>query len=107
MKAFAPPDAADVNKRFGETLRDARKRAGFTQSQLAKAIGLERTSVTNIESGLQSVSVATLARICEVLHVSASQLVPTQHGSGSSLSNVHGEYAQLARDILRKNSDAT
>lgn len=108
MKAYAPTDTAELNKRFGERLRELRKRAGMTQGALAQSIGLERTSITNIESGLQTVNVPTLVRICEVLRITPSQVVPLEiRSTGKALSHMPGQYALLAREILKNSSDAT
>ena len=41
---------------MGPTLKWLRKSAGMTQAQVAQAIGLERTSVTNIEARKQAVT---------------------------------------------------
>lgn len=48
----------------------------LTQAALAQAIGLERTSITNIERGNQKVPLHVLYRICEVLQVSIFDLLP-------------------------------
>ncbi|WP_442994191.1 helix-turn-helix transcriptional regulator [Scytonema sp. PRP1] len=38
-------------KKIGERIRDRRTKAKLTQGQLADAIGVLRTSITNIEAG--------------------------------------------------------
>jgi len=107
MKGYAPPEAAEINRRFGEMLRDQRKRADMTQGELAKAIGLERTSVTNIEAGLQAINIGTLVRICEVLGITPAQIVPFDASPiKDPLSSMRGQYAHLAREILRDRTDA-
>jgi DNA-binding XRE family transcriptional regulator len=54
-------------KAVGQSLKIARERAGLNQSDLARLIGLTRTSVTNMESGNQSISLYYAALIVEVL----------------------------------------
>ncbi len=44
-----------IYNRFGRVLRKMREKDGMTQDQLAQHVGLERTSITNIESGKQRV----------------------------------------------------
>jgi transcriptional regulator with XRE-family HTH domain len=61
---------------LGERLRKLRKRAGTTQAELAAQVGLERTSITNIEKGTQKVPLHVLFRLCEVFRVQLSELVP-------------------------------
>jgi transcriptional regulator with XRE-family HTH domain len=103
MKRLASPDASESNKRFGNALRIARISAGLTQSALAGAVGLERTSITNIESGSQTVTVPTLVKLCEILDVSPAQLVPVE-SEGGGLAGLKGQYFNMARKILRKSS---
>ena len=48
-------------------MRDARRHRGWTQEQLAGALGSSQSAVNRIERGKQNVSLAMLARIGEVL----------------------------------------
>ncbi len=52
-------------------------RAALTQAQLAEMVGLERTSITNIERGNQKVPLHVLYRICEALQVPIGELLPS------------------------------
>jgi transcriptional regulator with XRE-family HTH domain len=53
------------------------KRGRLTQGELADLVGLERTSITNIENGNQKVSLHVLFRICEQLGASPAELLPS------------------------------
>jgi transcriptional regulator with XRE-family HTH domain len=68
-------------KRFdlevGRTIRRFRKAKDFTQEGLASALKLSRTSITNIESGRQALSLELAARIADVLGVPLTRLVPS------------------------------
>jgi transcriptional regulator with XRE-family HTH domain len=66
----------DFDRALGERIRAARERAGVRQDQLAQAVGLSRTSITNIERGRQGVQAYLLARIAEVLGRPAAELIP-------------------------------
>ena len=46
---------ANFDRALGGRIRAARDRAGVKQEQLAQAVGLSRTSITNIERGRQGV----------------------------------------------------
>ena len=108
MKGLSPENAPELNRRFGERLRELRSQAGMTQAALASAVGLERTSITNIESGAQTVTIPTLVRLCAILNVSPSILVPLEMEEAStSLADIKGQYANLARKILKNALDAT
>lgn len=52
---------------IGRRVADARSRAELTQSQLAGAVGLDRSALAKIESGQRQVSAVELARFSEVL----------------------------------------
>lgn len=60
---------------IGKEIRRRRERAGLTQAALAQHIGLERTSITNIERGRQRMLVHTLDRIARVLHCPTARLL--------------------------------
>lgn len=48
----------------------------ITQAELAAKVGLERTSITNIEKGNQKVPLHVLYKLCEVLRVDISSVLP-------------------------------
>jgi transcriptional regulator with XRE-family HTH domain len=64
-------------RKIGESVRFARKRAGFTQDDLAKQAGLTRTSITNIEAGNQQLRVHTLFSLATALGISPQDLLPS------------------------------
>jgi transcriptional regulator with XRE-family HTH domain len=66
----------DFDRVLGKRIREARERAGVKQDQLAQAVGLSRTSITNIERGRQGVQAYLLTRIADVLGQHAAELLP-------------------------------
>lgn len=60
----------------GEKIRAARKQSGLSQEGLAKAIGLKRPSMSNIEKGRQNLLLHTLVDIAEALGTDANALLP-------------------------------
>lgn len=76
---------ADFDRALGGRIRAARDRVGVKQEHLAQAVGLSRTSITNIERGRQGVQAYLLVRIAEILGRSAVELLPTTLGSGSPM----------------------
>ena len=60
-------DAATLLDRFGSSLRDARKRRGLTQAQLAALATVPRLKVIQIERGDASVSVGAYAEVAAAL----------------------------------------
>ena len=65
-------------KTLPEKLRDARDRLGLSQEYVAKAIGLGRPTITQIELGNRKVSSEELAKFCKLYHLSADYLLNTQ-----------------------------
>ncbi len=51
--------------------------ARMTQAELAQLVGLERTSITNIEKGTQKVPLHVLYRLCEIFKVDVSAALPS------------------------------
>ncbi|MEO8608830.1 MAG: helix-turn-helix transcriptional regulator [Chloroflexota bacterium] len=64
-------------KSIGERVKAHRTQIQVTQKQLADEIGVERTSITNIESGLQKLPIHQLYRICQALKVDPFDLLPS------------------------------
>jgi DNA-binding XRE family transcriptional regulator len=50
----------EICRLFGQLLAEKRSEAKLSQESLAKAVGLTRTSITNIERGRQPVNLHTL-----------------------------------------------
>jgi transcriptional regulator with XRE-family HTH domain len=69
-------EAPDVYKTIGQRIRRAREALGLRQDQLAEAISLTRTSITNIEQGKQRLLVHTLCDIAAALRVEPVDLLP-------------------------------
>jgi transcriptional regulator with XRE-family HTH domain len=49
----------------------------MSQEELAKILGLTRTSITNIEAGQQKITLDSLYLLCERFRVEISDVVPT------------------------------
>ncbi len=62
---------------LGRLVRSHRERAQLTQDELARRVGMTRTSITNIESGRQKVQIHTLYQIARSLEVSPNALLPS------------------------------
>lgn len=66
-----------LHQRFGEALRQIRKKKGFTQEALAHKAGVTPAYVGQLERGLKSPSLWTIHRLSQVLGVSMRDLVGT------------------------------
>ncbi|WP_328340392.1 XRE family transcriptional regulator [Micromonospora sp. NBC_00421] len=64
---------ADIDARtLGERIREARKRADLSQEDLGQAVGIERTVMNKIESGVRKVTALELADIASAIGVRMS-----------------------------------
>lgn len=66
----------DLYAQFGREIRAARSKAGLTQQEIAERVGLTRTSVTNIERGIQHISLRQLYLLAAAVGLHPAQLLP-------------------------------
>jgi len=59
----------------GERVREFRSQAGLNQEQLAEAVGVHWTFVSQVERGLRNVTLTNLLRFAEGLGVNPAELV--------------------------------
>lgn len=78
-------DENPVNKAFGARLASERKKGGLTQADLARRVGIGRTTITNIERGRQSVSLPLLYRFAMAMGGRLDALLPPLVAPDSSL----------------------
>jgi transcriptional regulator with XRE-family HTH domain len=63
-------------KEFGKKFRKARSEADLTQAQVAKRVGLSRTSITNIERGTQHIAMHQLFLLASAVGSEPADLLP-------------------------------
>lgn len=68
-------DEEELRGALGETIRDLRARAGYSQERFAYVVGMHRTYVGSIERGERDVGLRNLAKIAEALGMPASRLI--------------------------------
>jgi len=86
-------------QRIGSVIRAARQRRGWTQAQLAAALGTSQSAITRIEQGNQNLSLEMLSRIGKALD---SEIVSLGHAGPTHLRVAGG--AQLTGSIGVKSS---
>ena len=87
-------EQADYKAKIGTLIQENRQRRGFTQSQLAEALGTSQSAINRIEKGGQNISLEMIARISDVL----SHDIMTLNQTGKINFRVHGG-KQLAGEI--------
>ena len=60
---------------FGKRLAEVRESAGFTQSSLARAVGLSQSAISQIEADERNPSYETIRSIAKAMGVTPSYLV--------------------------------
>lgn len=60
---------------LGVRLRLARELVGITQEDLARAVGISRPSIVNIEKGRQRIALHHFVRIADVLGLNVGRLL--------------------------------
>jgi UDP-N-acetylglucosamine 1-carboxyvinyltransferase len=89
----------DYPKQIGTLVRDSRKHRGWTQTQLADALGTSQSAVNRIEQGNQNLSLDMLTRISKALD---SEIVSVGRSGPTHLRVVGG--TQLSGSITVKSS---
>ena len=69
-------DSSDFDARLGTTIREARLDAGYTQEEIARALGVTPATIARYELGIRRLSVGTLLQIAAALELPLSRLVP-------------------------------
>lgn len=65
-----------VNEQFGERLSSIRKRKGLSQLELARAVGLSRGSISNLETGIQNVQLHQIFAFALALDAPLDEFIP-------------------------------
>jgi transcriptional regulator with XRE-family HTH domain len=65
---------SQIQKKFGERVREIRKQEGLSQESLALACDLDRTYIGGVERGERNISLLNIHKIAEALGVGAKEL---------------------------------
>lgn len=96
----------DLNVLVGANIKREREKAGFTQDQFSELLGIGSKSLSSIERGVVGVSLTTLLKICDILHISANVLLyeQTQKNDADSivlqLGMLSAEQFEIASEIM-------
>lgn len=87
----------------GALLREARRRHGLGQSELARRVGTEQPAISRIERNLVSPSLDTLNRLFEAMGetltvVPVSLQGPVPEGSNQPIADLRSDYRELSGD---------
>ena len=65
----------DEAKKLGQNLKKIRLDKGITQTSIAKALGADRSFVSNIENGKTNPTLSTISSLAKALGVSTNELL--------------------------------
>lgn len=82
-------DHTPFYKQVGLRIREARKERGLSQDVLAKSVGLNRTSLSNVEKGRQKLLLHTFFGIAGRLGAEPNSLLPERTDSGKTVPEKH------------------
>lgn len=83
-------------KRSGEYIKSLRIRSGYTQSELSKAMNIDQSYLSRVESGAKGCSVDLFIQFSNFFHVSLDSLV---FGPGADNFQKENDRVQLKSDI--------
>lgn len=65
----------NINKSIGVAIYELRNSYKISQEKLAELSGLHRTYISDVERGNRNITIVSLSKIADALHVSLSQLL--------------------------------
>lgn len=96
----------DLNVLVGANIKREREKAGFTQDQFSELLGIGSKSLSSIERGVVGVSLPTLLRCCDILHISANVLLYEQDQKNDvdsialQLQTLSAKQFEIASDVM-------
>jgi transcriptional regulator with XRE-family HTH domain len=102
-------DTDSVRATIATRLRAAREQAGLSQGQVAKLLGLQRPSISELEAGRRRVSAEEVSRFAEIYNVSVSWLMkqesevpdPAVELAARELAKLRKEDLETVLNVLR------
>ena len=91
----------DNKKLLGKRIKELRKRNSLKQEQLAEMVGLEPTSISNIENGYNYPSFQNLEKIVAVLNTTFVEIFKFEHHSSQD------DLIKEINEMLEKNPEKT
>lgn len=80
---------------IGDKIRYLRDKSGFTQSYLAKRLGISRSAVNSWEMSLSSPSLSNIIEMMDIFHVTADYLLGTSDKMMVDVSKLSSEEQEV------------
>ena len=85
---------------IGDRIRYLRDKAGFTQTYLAKRLGISRSAVNSWEMSLSSPSLANILEMTQIFHVNADYLLSTSDKMLVDISSLTNEEREIVLRLI-------
>lgn len=85
---------------IADKIRYLRDKAGYTQTYLAKRLGISRSAVNSWEMSLSSPSIANIIEMTEIFHVSADYLLSTSDKLTVDISSLESEEQEIILKLV-------
>jgi transcriptional regulator with XRE-family HTH domain len=96
MPAITKEKYRELYQKTGKQILELRLKAGLTQAQLAAAVSLTRTSITNIEKGRQKIFLHTLFELAAALGADPGRVLPPE-----AQEVIEGGQAKVPNDLSK------
>lgn len=105
-------DKKEINVLLGMNIQRERERMGWTQERFSEMIDMGEKNLSAIECGAKGVSLSTLLKICNTLHVSSDVLLFEQAEKNdvesltTQLERLSPEQFRIVSDVVYKLMEA-
>lgn len=66
---------ANISSKLGQNMKRIRTKKNMSQGDIARALGVDRGYISNIESGKKNLTLATIQKLANALGVSPDELL--------------------------------
>ncbi|MCT0450801.1 XRE family transcriptional regulator [Lactococcus cremoris] len=88
-----------INKYVGSKIKDYRKYFGLSQEELAKKIGVGKTTISNYEVGIRSPKKPQLIKLSEVFDVAIDDFFPQTDSTRINVSSILSEINKISSQL--------
>ena len=75
LRELLPYPDMDISKKFGKKVKELRKKRGMSQGDIANKIGVHPSYISQIERGVQNVSLRGMERLAKIFNVPINSLL--------------------------------
>ena len=90
---------------FSERLKELRKKANFTQVEVAEKLGISQPAFASWERGAKKPTQENLVKIAQVLNVSVDYLVGNTENKSDELDNIELLFRMNSKGLTKKEKE--